>query len=106
MKKAIATILALAGGCSTVLAADAKAGQESYNKACKSCHGTTGAPNPAIAKMMKVDMRNLSSPEVQGESDAEMKKIVMEGKGKMKPVKTLSGGDIDNVIAWLRTLKK
>ena len=43
-------------------AADAKAGQAVYDKSCKSCHGADGTANPAIAKMMKVDMKNLARP--------------------------------------------
>ena len=88
------------------LAADAKAGQATYDKACKSCHGADGAPNAAIAKMMKVDIKDLKSPEVQALSDADMKKIISEGKGKMKPVKTVTGADADNVVAYIRTFKK
>jgi cytochrome c553 len=44
--------------------ADAKAGQASYDKSCKSCHGADGTPNPAIAKMMKVEMKDLKSADV------------------------------------------
>lgn len=88
------------------IAADAKAGQAIYDKACKSCHGSDGAPNAAIAKMMKVEMKDLKSAEVQALSDAEMKKIISEGKGKMKPIKTVTGADADNVVAYIRTLKK
>jgi mono/diheme cytochrome c family protein len=90
----------------TALAADATAGQAAYNKSCKTCHGADGTPNPAIAKMMKVDMKSLSSPEVQGMSADDIKKIITEGKGKMKPVTTVTGGAIDDVIAYVHTLKK
>jgi hypothetical protein len=38
--------------------------------------------------------------------DADLKAVITEGKGKMKPVKTVSAGDVDNVIAFVRTLKK
>jgi hypothetical protein len=56
--------------------------------------------------MMKVDMKSLSSPEVQGMSADDIKKIITEGKGKMKPVTTVTGGAIDDVIAYVHTLKK
>jgi mono/diheme cytochrome c family protein len=97
------TITFCAAGAS---AADAKAGQEVFAKSCKSCHGADGTPNPAIAKMMKVDMKNLGSPEVQTQSDADIAKIITEGKGKMKPVKSVTGPAVDNVVAYIRTLKK
>jgi mono/diheme cytochrome c family protein len=101
------TALMLAGLSAAVgLAADAKAGQAVYDKSCKSCHGADGSGNPAIAKMMKVDMKSLGSAEVQAHSDGDLGKIVTDGKGKMKPVKTVSGPAVDNVVAYVRTLKK
>ena len=93
--------------CATVAsAADAKAGQEAFAKSCKSCHGADGIPNPAIAKMKKVDMKSLGSAEVQAQSDGDLGKIITEGKGKMPPVKSVSGPAVDNVVAYIRTLKK
>jgi mono/diheme cytochrome c family protein len=89
-----------------VSAADEKAGQAVYDKSCKTCHGPDGTPNSSVAKMMKVDMKNLGSAEVQAQSDADIKTIVTAGKGKMKPVKTVAGADVDNVVAYVRTLKK
>ena len=70
------------------------------------CHGADGAGNPAIAKMMKVDMKDLKSPEVQAMSDDDIKKIVTTGKGKMKPVTAVTGAALDDVIAYVRSLKK
>jgi mono/diheme cytochrome c family protein len=78
--------------------------QAIYDKACKSCHGASGAPNPAIAKMMKVEMKDLSSAEVQALSDDAIKKVITEGQGKMKPVKAVT--DVAAVIAYVRSLKK
>ena len=97
--------LTLSTGLS-VAAGDATAGHAVYDKACKTCHGATGTANPNIAKMMKVDIKDLSSAEIQGKSDADLKTIIAEGKDKMKPVKTVAGKDIDNVIAFVRSLKK
>src|SRR5262245_2380690 len=87
-------------------AADVKAGKSAYDQACKSCHGPDGAPVAAVAKLMKVEMKDLQSTEVQGLSDDAIKKIISEGKGKMMPVKSVSGGAADNVIAYVRSLKK
>jgi predicted CXXCH cytochrome family protein len=87
-------------------AADAKAGQAVYDKSCKSCHGPDGSANPAIAKMFKVDMRELNSTEVQATSDDDIKKIITGGKGKMRPVASVSGPALDDVVAYVRSLKK
>jgi len=98
------TLICLSG--SAIFAADAKAGQSDYARACKSCHGADGTPNPAIAKMMKVDMKDLKSAEVQALSADDIKKIIASGTGKMKPVASVSGSAQDDVAAYVHTLKK
>jgi cytochrome c553 len=102
----LAAVFSLAGVARLAQAADAKAGQATYNLKCKSCHGVDGTANPAIAKMMGVPMADLKSAEVQAKSEADLKTVIEKGKGKMKPVAGLSAGDVDNVVAFLRTLKK
>ena len=83
------------------LAADAAAGKAVFDTKCKSCHGADGAGNPAIAKMMKVDLKPLGS-----QTDTEIKGAVTMGTGKMKPVAGVVGGDVDNIVAYVHTLKK
>ncbi len=56
--------------------------------------------------MMKVEMKDLKSPEVQATSDDDIKKIVTNGKGKMKPVAAVTAAAVDNVVAYIRSLKK
>ena len=80
-------------------------GKAIFGTKCKGCHGADGQGNPAIAKMMKVTMHPLGSAEVQSKSDAELKKIITEGTGKMK-AQTLTAKQADDVVAYLRTLKK
>jgi mono/diheme cytochrome c family protein len=106
MRMILITFTAITFCAAAASAADAKAGEVVFTKSCKSCHGADGTPNPAIAKAMKVEMKNLGSAEVQAQSDADLAKIISEGKGKMKPVKTVSGPAVDNVVAYVRTLKK
>src|SRR5271163_4033894 len=98
----IFTTLALAGlSAASGLAASSAA----YDKGCKSCHGADGTPNPAVAKMMKVDMKDLKSADVQGLSGADIKAIVTGGKGKMTPVASVTGASADNVAAYVKSLK-
>jgi mono/diheme cytochrome c family protein len=104
IRKAILLLICVTG--LGLAAGDAAAGKAVYDKACRSCHGADGAPNANIAKMMKVEMKHLGAPEVQKRSDDDLKKVTVEGEGKMKPVKTVAGKDLDNVVAYLRTLKK
>ena len=103
MKTALITILFTAAA-SVAFAADATAGKAVYDKSCKACHGADGKGNPAIAKALKVDLRSLGSPEVQGKSDAELKKDSIEGTGKMRPVK-LTDAQGSDVVGYVRTLK-
>ncbi len=100
------TCLTAAVLASASYAADAKAGKEVYDKACKNCHGVDGAPNAGLAKMLKVEMKDLKSPEVQAESDAVMKNIITAGKGKMKPMPAITGASLDDVVAYTKSLKK
>jgi mono/diheme cytochrome c family protein len=102
MRTILTTVILLASATG-VYAADAKAGEAAYGTACKSCHGADGTPNPAIGKMMKVEMKDLKSAEVQAMSAADIKKVITEGKGKMKPVTSVSA---DDVAAYVKTMKK
>jgi len=85
---------------------DAASGKAVYDKSCKNCHGVEGQGNPAVAKMLKVEMRPLGSKEVQAKSDEELKKAITAGTGKMRPVANLSSKQVDDVVAYLRTLQK
>jgi mono/diheme cytochrome c family protein len=87
-------------------AADAAAGKAVFAKKCVSCHGPNGEGKDAIAKMMKVEMRNLASKEVQAKSDAELAKNAKDGVGKMKPTSGVTEKDADDIVAYLRTLAK
>jgi len=97
-------------GCIVILtgiaawAADAKAGQAVYARACQSCHGPTGAGVPAAAKMLKAEIHDLKVA-VKGKSDEDIREIIVKGKGKMVATKGVAGADIDNVIAYVHTLK-
>ena len=87
-------------------AGNAKEGKASYDKACKSCHGADGTPNPAVMKMMKVEMKHLGDPEVQAQSDDKHTDIIKNGVGKMKPIRSLNDTQIADVVAFIKTLKK
>ena len=96
----------VAAAAIAVQAADINTGRTVYDKSCKSCHGPDGAGNPAVAKMMKVQMKDLKSAEIQAMRDDDLKKIITDGKGKMKPVASVSESAADNVVAYIRTWKK
>ena len=85
---------------------DPAAGKAVYMKKCGSCHNLDGSPKDAIAKMFKVEMRDLSSKEVQAASDADLEKIITDGKGKMKGSKDISAKDMADLIAYIRSIAK
>src|SRR5437867_12853124 len=89
-----------------LFAADTAAGKDLYAKKCASCHGAAGEGKDSVAKMFKVEMKPLSSKEIQAMSDADLKKAILEGTGKMKAVKDVDAKAADDIIGFVRTLKK
>jgi mono/diheme cytochrome c family protein len=87
-------------------AGDAAAGKELFAKKCASCHGAAGEGKESIAKMMKVEMHHLGAKEVQSKSDADLNKIATQGVGKMKAVTGIDAKGADDLVAYMRTLKK
>jgi mono/diheme cytochrome c family protein len=84
---------------------DAAKGEKLFATKCKSCHGAQGQGNPAIAKGLGVTFRDLKSAEVQKQSDAEIKKLALGGHGKKKPVKSVTPAELDDIVAFVRTMK-
>jgi mono/diheme cytochrome c family protein len=89
-----------------VASAGAPEGKAVFAAKCSPCHGPNGEGKPAIAKMYNVTMHPLGSADVQSKSDADFKKIVTAGQGKMKAPTGLSDKDVSDVIAFVRTLKQ
>jgi cytochrome c6 len=102
--KISATILAAGMLLAAPLLAD-EDGAELFKARCAMCHGPDGSGRTPVGKSLKV--RNLQSDEVQKQSDAELSKVIMDGKGKMPSNKgTLSEAQIKALIAHIRSLKK
>ena len=105
MKKQILTYPVLFGLSLAQAIAGPSEGKEVYAAKCKACHGAEGQGNPGLAKMIKVEIPALGSKEVQAKSDAELKKVITEGNGKMKRVAALSAKQVEEVVAFIRSLK-
>lgn len=103
---AVAAVLLALVLVPTLVMGDAKAGKAVYDKKCASCHGANGEGKPALAKALKVEMRDLGSKEVQAKTDAELKKDSVEGIGKMKAVTGMSDQEVKDLIEFMRSLKK
>ena len=104
MNKVASVVILAAAGALSLAAANVANGKAVYDKSCKMCHGADGTPNAAMAKSMNI--HDLKSDEVQALSDADIKSIIATGKGKMRPVKSVSGADADDVAAYVHSLKK
>ena len=103
---AAALILGAASFAWAVPPGNAKDGQAVYNQSCKGCHGPNGEGNPMMEKMMHAKMLPLGSKAVQAKSDAQLKKDITDGVGKMPAMKSLSAKQVDDVVAYIRELGK
>jgi mono/diheme cytochrome c family protein len=74
-----------------------------YKAKCASCHGADGSGKTSAGKTLKV--RDLCSTDVQKLSDAELTKMISDGKGKMPAyAKKLSAEQIKSLVAMIRSL--
>ncbi|HWW60387.1 MAG TPA: c-type cytochrome [Thermoanaerobaculia bacterium] len=88
-----------------VLADATPDGAAIFKSNCAMCHGADGKGQTPAGKSLKI--RDLGSPDVQKQSDAELAKIVADGKGTMPAYKAKLGADaIQAVVAHIRTLKR
>ena len=101
-----ALILIVAPAVVAAPAGSADEGKEIFAKKCAMCHGKDASGDTPVAKALKVSIPPLASKEVQALSDAEIQKAITDGKGKMKPVKDLSKGDLADLVAFIRNLAK
>jgi cytochrome c6 len=89
---AIAIALAVAG--TSARASDAAA---LYQSKCKLCHGADGKGSPVGLKLGAKDLTTSAAPE------AEMAKVIAEGRGKMTPFKSkLSDEEISSLAKYVR----
>src|SRR2546426_11162186 len=103
---AIILVMSVLSYVTPLVATDAAAGKELYGKKCASCHGAAGEGKETVAKTFKVEMKQLGSKEIQAKSDSDLKKIILEGKDKMKGIKDIDAKAADGLVAYVRTLAK
>ena len=80
-------------------------GAGDFKTKCAMCHGADGTGSTATGKALKV--RDLASPDVQSQSDAQLTDIVTNGKNKMPAYKgKLTDDQIKGLVAYIRGLAK
>ncbi len=97
-KVVLAVALAMA---STVCFADG--GDATYKAKCQACHGATGTPAPAMAKMMGI--KPVSDPDIQKLTVDQIIATIKSGKGKMKPITGLTDAQAKDVATYFHSLK-
>ena len=111
-------LLALPG---SAVAADAAAGKAKYDMFCAVCHGATGKGDGAAAPP-DPKPRDLSTGEFKFDtdgdgkkgSDADIKNVIRNGAAKYGgspmmvawPAGAVPDADVDNIVAYIRSLKK
>ena len=91
-----------AGTCllSAPAKADTAAGETTFKAKCAGCHGADGKGKEA---MKTTDM---AAADVQKMSDADLSKIISEGKSPMPAYKTLTPDQVKDLVSYIRSLKK
>jgi len=87
MKRIVIALAALALATSA-LAADA--GADTYAKKCASCHGKDGSGG------------GMYKQSIRGKPEADVLKVIKEGKGKMKPVAIDNAPDVAKFVSGLK----
>jgi cytochrome c6 len=76
-----------------------------YKAKCAVCHGPDGSSETPTAK--KLGAKDLRSPEVQGQSDAQLEEAITKGKNKMPAYAgKLKPEEIKGLVAYIRELAK
>ena len=100
---AAAAIVMMVSPATFAAKGDAAAGKDTFTKRCAMCHGPEATGDTPIAKALGATIPDYRSKAVQSLSDADLKKGITEGKGKMPAQSGLSDQDLDNLVAYIRT---
>src|SRR6185369_10630398 len=100
-------IPALAGGLAATQPEKSavQTGEAIYRQKCGGCHGLDGKAESTMGKTWK--MRDLTSSEVQKQSDLELSSTIANGRGHMPAYENILGDQkIRAVIGYIREIGK
>ncbi|MGA8367402.1 MAG: c-type cytochrome [Candidatus Acidiferrales bacterium] len=97
--------LSIAPGALAGNSGNAAQGKATFQERCAVCHGADASGHTAIAKALGT-IPDYRSNTVQSLTDAQIRVVITDGKGKMPPVKGVSATEIKNLIAFIRSLAK
>jgi cytochrome c6 len=102
LQTAIVLVMAAVTGSTPLAAQD---GPTLFKTKCAMCHGADGKGETPMGK--KLNIRDLGSPDVQKQTDAELTTIISKGKDKMPAFEgKLTAEQIGQVLAHIRELGK
>ena len=84
--------------------AESTDGAALFKSKCVVCHGPDGTANTPMGK--KLNIKSYKSPDVQKQSDADLKNTIVNGKGKMPSYKALTSEQVDGLVKYIRELGK
>ncbi|HOY33116.1 MAG TPA: cytochrome c [Bacteroidales bacterium] len=88
--------------------ASTSAGKLTYDKHCKSCHGSTGKGDGVKAKTLKTHISDLGTTSVQTASDGEIYYKAFIGRDEAPNLEKKIPDETDrwNIVNFVRSLKK
>lgn len=104
MKRMLSVLLLFAVSVSLNCLADSTAAAAGLFKSkCAMCHGPDGTGS---TMGQRLGVKSYQSPEIQKQSDAELKNAITNGKGKMPAYKSLTPEQVDGLVKYVRELGK
>ena len=79
------------------------AGKVVFMDQCSVCHGADASGKTDMAKSLGVTIPDFRSSLVQSLTDADIRRVITEGKGTMPPLGNLGEGNFTNLIAFIRS---
>ena len=104
MKRILPALLLFAVCVSLTCLADSADSAALFKSKCAMCHGPDGTANTSMAKSLGI--KSYKSPDIQKQSDGDLKNAITNGKGKMPSYKSLTPEQIDGLVKYVRELGK